>query len=210
MRIRDAAAVADDKNLEGRGQGPEPSDDEIVKLVLAGQVNEFERLVKRYQSLVFGVASRHVPAQQVEEVAQEIFIRVYRSLANFAVADSFRQWLNRIAIRSCYDYWRQHYRRKEVFEGSVKTEHDNWLELVTAHESFNEFERAASRREAAELLDWALGRLSPENRMAVSLIHLEGYSVAEAAKALGWSVTKTKVRAHRARKQLLGIIQGQE
>jgi RNA polymerase sigma-70 factor (ECF subfamily) len=56
-----------------------------------------------------------------------------------------------------------------------------------------------------EVLDWALGQLSPENRLVLSLVHLEGRTVREAADLLGWSMINVKVRCHRARQKLRSI-----
>jgi RNA polymerase sigma-70 factor, ECF subfamily len=62
------------------------------------------------------------------------------------------------------------------------------------------------QRDATNLLQRALAQLSPENRMVVDLVHLEGHSVREAAELLGWTVVNVKVRAHRARQQLRKIL----
>jgi RNA polymerase sigma-70 factor (ECF subfamily) len=59
---------------------------------------------------------------------------------------------------------------------------------------------------AAELLQWALGHLSAENRLVLTLVHLDGYSVREAAGLLGWSAVNVKVRAHRARQLLRTLL----
>jgi RNA polymerase sigma-70 factor (ECF subfamily) len=56
-------------------------------------------------------------------------------------------------------------------------------------------------------LQWALGRLSPENRLVVTLVHLDGHSIREAAALLGWSMINVKVRAHRARRALRNILE---
>ena len=58
------------------------------------------------------------------------------------------------------------------------------------------------QQEARELLDWSLSRLSPKDRMALELVYLEGYTIKEAAKLLGWSTTNVKVRAYRSRKKI--------
>ena len=65
-----------------------------------------------------------------------------------------------------------------------------------------------SRKEAGELLDWALSRLSAENRMVLELLYLEGLSVKEAADLLGWSVANVKVRAFRSRRILEKLLKG--
>jgi RNA polymerase sigma-70 factor (ECF subfamily) len=80
------------------------------------------------------------------------------------------------------------------------------MDHVQAAESDDQFHEQAKRQEAAELLQWALGHLSAENRLVLTLVHLDGYSVREAARLLGWSVVNVKVRAHRARHQLRKLL----
>ena len=75
-----------------------------------------------------------------------------------------------------------------------------------AAQSDQGFTEQAHQQDAREVLQWALARLSPENRLVVMLVHLEGYSVREAATLLGWTVINVKVRAHRARRLLRTIL----
>ena len=80
------------------------------------------------------------------------------------------------------------------------------MDHVLAAESDDQFREQARRQEAAELLQWALGQLSAENRLVLTLVHLDGNSVREAAQLLGWSVVNVKVRAHRARRMLRTLL----
>ena len=73
-------------------------------------------------------------------------------------------------------------------------------------QSDDQFRDQAQKGEAAEVLEWALRQLSPENRAVLTLVHLDGYSVREAAELLGWSLVNVKVRAHRARQALRKIL----
>ena len=184
------------------------ADAEIIERITAGDVNAFETLVGRYRSLVFAIVARHVPQEEVEETAQEAFLRAFQSLGAFSGSGSFKSWLAKIAVRSCYDFWRERHRRREVPLGILGEEHAEWLDSVLAAESREAFERDVSRKEAAEVLNYALAKLSPENRMVVTMVHLEGLPVREAARLLGWSVVGVKVRAHRSRKELRRIIDG--
>ena len=183
-------------------------DEEIIGRIAAGDVNAFEILVGRYRRLVFGIVSRHLPPEEVEEIANEAFLRAYQSLGTFSGSGPFKAWLARIAVCCCYDFWREKHRRREVPFGALGDEHAEWLDSILAAGSREAFEREVAGREAAEVLDYALARLSPENRMVVTLVHLEGLSVKEAARLLGWSVVGVKVRAHRSRKELRKIIEG--
>ena len=182
------------------------ADAEIVHQVVSGDVNAFERLLKRYQAHVVRIVKRHIPYNKVEEVAQDVFVRAYKSLPNFKRDDSFKQWLSTITIRTCYDFWRKQYRYREIPVSSLSEKHQVWLDEATATRSTQSFDEKDLQREAREILDWALDRLSPENRMVLELVYLEGYSVKETANLLGWSAAKVKVRSFRSRKKLHKLI----
>ena len=183
------------------------TDAEIVQQVVAGDVNGFARLLKRYQAHVVGIVKKHVPFDQVEEVAQDVFVRVYQSLPTFKGNDRFKQWLSTITIRTCYDFWRKQYRHREIPLSSLSDQHQLWLEEATSRSSSQSFYEGDSLREAREILDWALDRLSAEDRMVLELVYLEGYSIKEAANLLGWSSVNVKVRSFRARKKLHKLIE---
>ncbi|MFH1090890.1 MAG: RNA polymerase sigma factor, partial [Pseudomonadota bacterium] len=164
-----------------------PSDAEIVSQVLDGNVNAFESLFTRYKALVLGIVRKHAPSAEVDDIAQEVFVRAYQSLPTFKGKGHFSRWLSSIAVRACYDFWRRKYRSREVPLSTFTEEHQKWLEGVTSRESEQAMKAEGSRRAARELLDWALGRLSAEDRMVLELVYLEELSVKEAADLLGWS-----------------------
>ena len=83
----------------------------------------------------------------------------------------------------------------------------DWVEHVLAAPSQEAFEAQVAREEARESVMWALAQLAADDRMVVTLVNLEGYSVTEAADLLGWSAAKVKVRAMRARHALRGVIE---
>jgi RNA polymerase sigma-70 factor (ECF subfamily) len=179
-------------------------DTEVIERVLHGEVDRFEELIDRHRQHVLTIVSRHVPADHVAEVAHEVFVRAYRSLARFSKQVPVEHWLSRIAIRTCYDFWRAR-RRADVPVSALTADQAGWLDRALAAESEGQFHDEADRRESLEVLDWALAQLSPENRLVLSLVHLEGRSVREAADLLGWSMVNVKVRCHRARQQLRSI-----
>jgi len=186
-----------------------PSDEEVIRRVLAGEVDLFVELITRYQQHVSRIVAGHVRRDMVEEVAHDAFVRAYTSLRTFSFRVPFEHWLARIALRSCYDAWRTAAARKEVPLGGLGEEEQQWADRLLAAESGERFDDLVRQRETAELLHTALAQLSPENRMVVTLVHLEGHSVREAAKLLGWTSINVKVRAHRARQQLRKILEGE-
>ncbi len=86
--------------------------------------------------------------------------------------------------------------------------HQNWLEEVISGESEQAFNERGSQIEAKEFLDWALGKLSAQDRMVLELMYLEGLSVKETAGLLGWSMANVKVRSFRSRKRLEKLLTG--
>jgi len=182
------------------------TDSEIVRQVLEGNVNSFESLMSRHKDLVLKIVKKHVPYSEVEEMAQEAFIRAFQSLPGFKSKGDFKQWLASIAVRTCYDYWRKAYRNKEVTMSSLSEKHQKWLEEVISDQAELPFNEDDPQKEATELLDWAMEKLTAEDRMVVELIYLEGLSGKEAADLLGWSVANIKVRAFRSRNKLRKLL----
>lgn len=181
---------------------PTSGDAEIVEQVVAGDVHAFEHLLRKYQNHVVILLKKHLPYDQIEETAQDVFIRAYRSLPTFRGESSFKQWLSTIAVRTCYDFWRKHYKSRELPMSSLTENHQVWLEEAIAAQSSQSFHEQSLQKEAREILDWALDRLSAADRMVLELVYLEGYSLKEAADLLGWSIANVKVRSFRSRKKL--------
>ena len=179
-----------------------PHDSEIISRVLSGDANAFEILVHRYSRLVVGIVGKHIPRDRVDEVAQDVFVEGFRSLGSFLQKRPFGHWMAKIAVRCCYDFWRKRYRKKEVLDSDLSPETQDWIDNLLAVQSNETFEREAETSEAIQVLDHALSKLSAEDRMVLTLVHLEGLPVKEAAVLLGWSTTAVKVRAHRSRKKL--------
>ena len=160
------------------------SDAEIVHYVLDGNVNAFEGIILRYGDHVSRIVKRHVPVREVEETIQEVFVRAYQSLSNSQDIARFKQWLSTIAVRTCYDYWRKFYKSREVPMSSLSSRHAEWLEDTLSKQSNQFFQDLGDTKEAEEILEWALERLSPEDRMVVEMVYLEDLQK-NARRALG-------------------------
>ncbi len=186
----------------------ETQDFEIIARIMGGDVNAFELLVERYRPLIFGIVMKHVPYDRVEDVAQESFLEIFRSLGSYAAKSPFSHWLSKITVRCCYDFWRQHRNNPEQVLSSLTEDSQQWVDTMLAGRSRDAFEREASGREAREILNHAMARLSAEDRMVLTLVHLDGRSVREASDLLGWSQISVKVRAHRSRGKLRKVISG--
>ena len=178
---------------------------QIINRVLQGEVECFAELIDRYQQHVTKIVNRHVPSDHVAEVAHDVFVRAFSGLAGFSTGVPFEHWLSGIAVRTCYDFWRAK-SLEDMPVSAFTAEHDAWIDQVLADESDASFQEQVKRRETTDILQRALQRLSPENRLVLTLVHLEGHSVREAAQLLGWSVVNVKVRAHRARHALRRLL----
>jgi RNA polymerase sigma-70 factor (ECF subfamily) len=191
-----------------RNQLTRPSDAEIIRRIIDGDVNSFEHLLKRYQDYVLRIVTKHIPYNEVEEMAQEVFVKTYQALPGFKEQGSFKQWLSAITVRTCYDFWRKRYRSRELPMSGLSERHRDWLEKTLSNQSDKSFYEKAREKEARELLDWALSKLSARDRMIIELVYFEGLSVKEAAGLLGWGVSNVKVRSFRSRKKLKTLLKG--
>ncbi len=179
-----------------------PGDWEIIARVRDGNPDAFETIVHRYATLVFRIASRHVPGDHAEDVVQDVFLEAFRSLGSYSRKAPFGHWLSRIAVRSCYNFWRSRRRSAETPLCDLSEESEDWMNRVLAASSREAFEAESARKEASEVLSHAMRELSPKDRMVLALVHLEGHSVQEAADLLGWTAISVKVRAHRSRAKM--------
>ncbi len=185
-----------------------PSDAEVVRRIIDGDVNSFEYLLNKYQDHVLRIVKKHIPYNEVEETAQDVFVRAYQALPSFKEEGSFKQWLSAIAVRTCYDFWRKQYRSRELPMSDISERHRDCLEKVLSNQSDRSFHEKSQAKEAGELLDWGLSKLSAKDRMILELVYLEGLSVKEAAGLLGLSVSNVKVRSFRSRKKLEKLLTG--
>jgi RNA polymerase sigma-70 factor (ECF subfamily) len=186
----------------------EPTDDALVKSVRAGDESAFETLFERHRARVARVAARFFPRREaVEEIVQETFVKAYFALDSYAGAhaSSFPAWLTQIAVNTAYDELRRARRRPQHAEQSL-TEDDarqfgSRLDSIVA--SGTDIESELVSRDLASKL---LARLSAEDQLVLTLLDAEGLSVAEIAALTGWSASKVKVRAHRARASLRKVL----
>src|SRR5580658_6106958 len=123
----------------------ERSEAELIAAVLQGDVASFEPLVQKYSPRVFGTARRYARREsEVEDIAQEVWLKAFEKLKSFRGEAPFEHWLMRLTVRTCYDFLRGHQRNRESpFTDLTESEND-WLEkFATAPESTSENADAA-------------------------------------------------------------------
>src|SRR5580692_549711 len=181
----------------------ERSEAELIAAVLQGDVASFEPLVQKYSPRVFATARRYARREsEVEDIAQEVWMKTFQKLSSFRGEAPFEHWLMRLAVRTCYDFLRGHQRNRESSFSELSEPEEDWLErFVAAPES------ASEDADAAKLLvGKVLEKLSPSARLVITLLEIEDRSVKEIAEITGWSVPLVKVRAFRARAEMRKIL----
>lgn len=177
-------------------------DEQLIKEVLRGKTATFEVLVIRYQPKIFGTVRRYARREsEVEDIVQEIFLKAFQKLHSFRGDAPFEHWLMRLAVRTCYDFLRQHQRNREYNVTDIGDEESDWLERAPS-----ETRDIDGVMAARQLVEAVLRQLSPAARMVITLLEIEERPVKEISKLTGWSETLVKVRAFRARAEMKKIL----
>ncbi|HUJ44147.1 MAG TPA: sigma-70 family RNA polymerase sigma factor [Opitutaceae bacterium] len=157
-------------------------------------------LVDHLYPLVIRIVRSHLPRRVAEEdLAQEIFLKMFTRLDQYKGAVAFTHWVSRIAVTTCIDQLRAQKRRPEFRWADLSEKEAEVLDSVLTSET----EVAANDALAArELVYKLLGQLKPEDRLVLQLLDLEQHSVAEISAMTGWNPSLVKVRAFRARGKL--------
>jgi RNA polymerase sigma-70 factor (ECF subfamily) len=175
---------------------------DLARQAQEGDESAFSEIVRRYSPRVFSVASRFFRQRSsVEEAAQEVFLKVFTQLKSFEGRGSMEGWVTRIATNTCLNIIRSAKRRPELTVSDLTEDENKWLDdhLYDATESQHSVEQTLI---AADLADRVLDVLTPEDQLALLMIDGEDASVKEVAETTGWSESKVKVRAFRARKKV--------
>ncbi len=158
------------------------------------------RLVEHLYPLVIRIVRSHLPRRVAEEdLAQEIFLKMFTRLDQYKGAVAFTHWVSRIAVTTCIDQLRAQKRRPEFRWADLSEKEAEVLDTVLTSEG----EVAVNDHLAArELVYKLLGELKPEDQLVLKLLDLEQRSVAEISQLTGWNPSLVKVRAFRARGKL--------
>jgi len=175
---------------------------DLARQAQDGDESAFAEIMRRYSPRVFSVASRFFRQRSlVEEAAQEVFLKAYTQLGSFEGRGSFEGWLTRIATNTCLNMLRSSKRRPEFTVSDLTDDEESWLEQQPAGDG-REHASVENSLVAADLADRLLAVLPPEDQQALLMIDGEEASIKEVAEATGWSESKVKVRAFRARRKL--------
>jgi len=175
---------------------------DLARQAQDGDESAFAEIVRRYSPRVFSVASRFFRQRSVvEEAAQEVFLKAYTQLGSFEGRGSLEGWLTRIATNTCLNMVRSSKRRPEMTVSDLTEDQQSWMDQQSAGDGRGQAS-VENSLVAADLADRLLAVLPPEDQQALLMIDGEDASIKEVAEATGWSESKVKVRAFRARKKL--------
>ena len=168
-----------------------------------GDESAFEEIMRRYSPRVFRFASKFFRQQSlVEEAAQEVFLKAFTELGSYEGRGSMEGWLTRITTNTCLNIIRSSKRRPELTVSDLTEDENNWLDNNLADAASERHESSERSAAAADLAGRVLQTLSPDDQLVLTLIDGEDASVKEVVEMTGWSASKVKVQAFRARRRM--------
>ncbi len=177
---------------------------DLVRLAQSGTEAAFEELIRRHQQRVLALVGSILRRREdVEDVAQQVFLKVFISLKRFDLRSAFSTWLYKITVNECWDYLRKKKVRPLVYEADLSEEQVSRLDgIVSADRPVS---GASEQAEVKETLEWMLEKLPEQDQQLLVLKEMEGFSVQELAEILDLNVNTVKVRLFRARSRLMDV-----
>ena len=176
---------------------------DLARFARDGDESAFEEIMRRYSPRVFRFASRFFRERSlVEDAAQEVFLKAFTELDSFEGRGSMEGWLTRITTNTCLNMLRSSKRRPELAASGLSEDESTWLENQMADEAGERHRSSERSLVAADLAGRVLDTLSPDDQLVLTLIDGEDASVKEVVEMTGWSESKVKVQAFRARRRM--------
>src|SRR5487761_514144 len=186
-------------------------DFELIERARNGDDSAFNQIVQAYRKRILGTITRLIARMEdVEDVAQEVFLRLYFSLDQLRTPEVFEPWLYRLTVNAAYDYLRRMRRRQESRMSDLSEQQVMMADASAGGKRRAEEERRTKVRELAQSL---LGQVSEEDRILLTLKEVEGLSLKELEKIYRVNENALKVRLFRARQRVLkafGVQEGQD
>jgi len=179
------------------------TDGELVDQILAGDSNAFEQLISRYQKLVFNIIYHYMGRRgEVEDLAQEVFLKVFKSLDRYDQSRPMKAWIAKITTNRCFDEMRKaRYSRVQLFSDLTDGEKDriqHYYDQCARGASLTE----AEAEECFALLHKLMNQLSEKDKVAFVLREVEGLEYSEVAQTLQTSQLGARIRVSRTRRRL--------
>ncbi|GIW21954.1 MAG: RNA polymerase sigma factor RpoE [Candidatus Sericytochromatia bacterium] len=176
-------------------------EEELIKLAKEGDKVAFSKLIRKYQSLVFNLLYRLIPDEfDINDIAQDIWIKVYQSIANFKINSSFKTWLNKIAINTYYDKLRKKRYKEEV---SIDEEDEEGNKIFDIPDSRLIPEDIILDNEWQNFLEDKIKSLPEIYKVIIIMREFQNLSYEEISNVMNISIGTVKSRLARAREMLI-------
>ena len=205
-QVEESGAVADRRHLRRMGAkksmtNSQQSDQQLVARVQKGDSRAFDLLVLKYQNKIFGLISRYIrDADEIQDVAQEAFIKAYRALPKFRGDSAFYTWLYRIAINTAKNYLVAKGRRPPATDVDVGDA--EYYETASSLRDIESPENALYGEELKQVVETAIKELPEDLRAAVTLREFDGLSYEDIADVMECPVGTVRSRIFRAREAI--------
>ncbi len=187
-RVVKLVAAADDRELVRRSQREDKE--------------AFEELIRRHQHRVFAVAGGILKRREdVEDIAQQVFVKAYFSLKRFDQRAAFSTWLYKITVNECWDMLRKKKVRPLVYESDLSEEQAR--QVISSAETGKDAPDVSERLQARQRVERLLDTLDERDRLMLVLKEVEGFSIEEIAEVLDLNANTVKVRLFRARRRVV-------
>jgi RNA polymerase sigma-70 factor (ECF subfamily) len=180
-------------------------DRELVRRAQGEDQEAFEELLRRHQHRVFAVAGGILRRREdVEDIAQQVFVKAYFSLKRFDQRAAFSTWLYKITVNECWDMLRKKKVRPLVYESDLSEEQAK--QVIAAEGKNSSGPDISERLEARERVERLMEGLDERDRLMLILKEVEGFAVEEIAQVLDLNANTVKVRLFRARRRIVNRV----
>jgi RNA polymerase sigma-70 factor (ECF subfamily) len=180
-------------------------DFELIEKARSGDDGAFNQVIQAYRKRILGTIARLIGRpEDVEDVGQEVFLRLYYSLDQLRTPEVFEPWLYRLTVNAAYDYLRKQRRRHESRMSDLSEQQVLMADAAAGGKANEEEQR---RTKVRELVDALLGKISEEDRILLTLKEVEGLSLKELEEIYQVKENALKVRLFRARQRVLKALE---
>ena len=173
----------------------------LIKRAQSGDASAFNEIVRAYRKRILGTIFRLISLpEDVEDVDQDVFVRLYFSLDQLRAPEVFEPWLYRLTVNAAYDYLRKRRRSADVRMADLSEEQ---LSLADAAAGAKESAKQEDQKQLRETLDVLMDQVSEDDRILLGLKELQGLSLRALSEVYSVSENVLKVRLFRARKRVL-------
>jgi RNA polymerase sigma-70 factor (ECF subfamily) len=176
---------------------------DLARLAREGDESAFEEIMRRYSPRVFRFASKFFRQRSlVEEAAQEVFLKAFTELGSYEGRGSMEGWLTRITTNTCLNLLRSSKRRPELTLSDLTEDETHWLDNTLTAAAAEQHQSTERSLVAADLAGRVLQTLPADEQLVLTMIDGEDASVKDVVQLTGWSESKVKVQAFRARRKM--------